>query len=113
LWAQWSGAAEQICDYFGGPLVTACGELLQPLGVLILDADDNCVFGVGIADVGIDVAWIDRCQVGIEIAGLGITICPRIVRHAHLLSSLRSRGEESQPVTISQVVGSTVSLVHR
>lgn len=24
----WSGAAEQICDDFGGPLVTALGELL-------------------------------------------------------------------------------------
>jgi hypothetical protein len=26
------------------------GELRQPLGVLILDADDDCQFGVGIAD---------------------------------------------------------------
>jgi hypothetical protein len=34
-----SGAAKQVCDYFGGALVTAGGELLQPFGVLILDAD--------------------------------------------------------------------------
>jgi hypothetical protein len=105
----WSGAAEQVCDYLGRPLVATRGELLQPLGVLILHSDDDRQLGVGIADVSLDVAWIDRRQVRVEIAGLGIRVCPRVVRHAQLLSSLRSRGEESQPVTISQVVGSTVS----
>ncbi len=62
---------------WAGPLVPARGELLQPLGVLILDADDDCEFGVRVADRGLDVARIDRCQVGIEIAGLGVRICPR------------------------------------
>jgi hypothetical protein len=41
--------------------VAVRGELHQPLGGLILDADDNCQFGVGIADMRLDVAQIDRC----------------------------------------------------
>jgi len=103
-----SGAAKQVCDYFGRPLVTTRGELLQPLGVLVLDTDDDRQFGVGISDMCLDVSRIDRRQVGVEIARTGIRICPRIVRHVHLLRSLRSRGEESHPVTINQVVGSIV-----
>src|ERR1700683_1643273 len=86
-----SGAAEQVCDHFARSLVAARGELLQPLGVLILDADDDCQFGVGIATMGIDVARINRRQVGIEITGLGIRIRPRIVRHVQLLSWARPR----------------------
>jgi hypothetical protein len=45
-------------------------ETVAPLGVLILDTDDDRQFGVGIAEMGLDVAWVDRCQVGSEIAGL-------------------------------------------
>jgi len=63
--------------------------------VLVLDADDDRQLGVRIADIGLDVARVDCRQVGIEIAGLRIGSCPRIVRHAHLPSSLRSRGEQS------------------
>jgi hypothetical protein len=55
--------------------------------------------------MGLDVARIDRGQVGIEITGLRIGICPRIVRHVRLRSSLRSRGEQSQPMTIGQPQG--------
>jgi hypothetical protein len=47
----WLGAAKEVRHYFGGALVTAGGELLQPLGVLVLDAEDDCQLGVGIADV--------------------------------------------------------------
>ena len=101
-----SGAAKQVCDYFARPLVTTRCELLQPLGVLVLDTDDDRQFCVGISDIRLDVSRIDRRQVGVEIARTGIRICPRIVHHAQLPRSLRSRGEESHPVTISQVVGS-------
>ncbi len=43
-----SGAAKQVCDYFGRALVAARGELLQPLGILILDADDDCQLASGL-----------------------------------------------------------------
>ncbi len=103
-----SGAAKQVRYYFAGPLVAARGELLQPLRVLVLDAENDRELGVGVANVGLDVPWVDRGQVGVEVAGLRIGLYPGIVGHGHLSSSLRSRAEESQPVTISQVVGSTV-----
>jgi hypothetical protein len=64
--------------------VAARGELLESLGVLILDADDDRQFGIRITDVDLDVARIDRRQVGIESAGLGVRICPRIVCHVQL-----------------------------
>jgi hypothetical protein len=66
-----SGAAKQVCDYFGRPLVTTPCELLQPLGVLVLDTDDDRRFGVGISDMGLDVSRIDRRQVGVELARTG------------------------------------------
>jgi hypothetical protein len=51
-------------------MTTRC-ELLQPLGVLILDTDDDRRFGVGISEMCLDVSNIDRRRVGVEIAGPG------------------------------------------
>ena len=56
----WSGAAKQVCDYFGGPLVAALGELLQPFSILVLDADDDCQLSLRVADMGVNVARVDR-----------------------------------------------------
>jgi hypothetical protein len=46
-----SGAAKQVRDHFSGALMVARGEL-QPLGVLVLDAENDRQLGVGVADVG-------------------------------------------------------------
>jgi hypothetical protein len=78
-----SGAAKQVCDYFGRPLVTTRCELLQPLGIVVLDTDDDRQLGVGVPDVRLDVSSVDRRQVGVEIARSGVRICPRIVRHVN------------------------------
>lgn len=75
--------------------VAALGELLQPLGVLALDAKDDRQLCVGIAAVGHNVAGVGRSQIGVEIAGLGIGVFPWIVGDAHPVTSLRSRAEEA------------------
>jgi hypothetical protein len=74
--------------------MAAPSELLQPLGVLILNDDPQ--LGFGIADMDPDVARIDRREAGIEISRLRIRICPRIVRHVHPPRSLRGSGENMQ-----------------
>jgi hypothetical protein len=93
--------------------MTTRSELLQPLGVLALDTDDNRQFGVRISGMHLDVPRIGSHQVGVEIARAGVRICPRIVRHVQLIRSLRSRGEESQPVTISQAASVASSSLMR
>jgi len=99
------GASKQVCDHFGGRLVAMCCELLQRLGVLALNAEDDRELRVGVADVGLDVAWVDLGEVRVEVAGLGIRLCPGVAGCAHLLGSLRLRGEEPEPATIGRVVG--------
>jgi CubicO group peptidase (beta-lactamase class C family) len=56
--------------------------------------------------VRFDVERLDRVEVGVEVTRLRVGICPGIADHVHLEMSLRSRGEDSDPVTMSQVVGS-------
>ena len=60
-----------------------------------------------------DVTRIELRQLGIEIAGLRIRVCPRVRAHELRPSSLRSVTVELQPVTISHVVGSAVRSDHQ
>ena len=53
-------------------------------------------------------ARIEQRQLGVEVAGLRIGVCPGVLGHVYLGSILRSASVAPQPVTISQVVGSTV-----
>jgi hypothetical protein len=57
----------------------------------------------------LDVARIQRRQIGVKVARLGIGICPGISAHRLVSTILRSAWVDSQPVTISHVVGSAVA----
>ena len=99
--------AQQFGDYVGGPFAGAFGEALEPFGILPLDTYEDPQLAAGFARVGFDVARIELFKVAVEVARPGIGVCPGIATHL-LWTILRSGGVESQPVTISQLVGSTV-----
>jgi hypothetical protein len=55
--------------------------VLEARSVLILDPDDDRQLRIRVALVDLDVAGVDVREVGVEVAGLRIGVCPRIVRH--------------------------------
>lgn len=55
-----SDAAQERGDDLAGTLPVCGGELLEALGVLVLDADNDRELRPGVAGVGLDVAWVDR-----------------------------------------------------
>jgi hypothetical protein len=79
-----SGVADQLGDHLldGGSALG--GQLRQPARVLAADADQDRHLCVGAAFVDLDIpriTWVDRFQEGVEIAGLGIGVCPGVRGH--------------------------------
>jgi hypothetical protein len=89
--------------------VAARGELLQALGILVLEPDDDRQLGIRVADVGLDVAGVDRLQVRVEVAGLRVRVCPGIAGHVQLFRIRQAR----QVVAGRQAVTSSRALVRR
>lgn len=87
------------------------GRCAQVARILAVDADEDDQPGVGVAVASFYIPGIEPGQVGIEIAGCWIWVCPGIYVHQLAFRSLRSACVEVGPVTISQMVGSTVDSI--
>src|SRR6202011_3023565 len=106
------GVAEQVGDDVAGLLALGLGNTLESLRVLSFDADEDPQLCVRVALVNLDMRGSDRRQLGVEVARLGVRICPRIRAHRYL-TSLRSASVAAQPVMISHVAGSIVASMTR
>jgi len=80
-----SGVADQLGEHLADTSSALHGEFHQSLRVLVGEArGQDGHLGVGVALVNLDVARIariDRLQEVIEVAGLGIGVCPGILSH--------------------------------
>ena len=73
--------AEQIGDDLAHTLPALCRDPLQPFGVLTADIDDDRQSRVWVAVVGFYIYGVNRRQIGVEVAGLRIGVCPRFLGH--------------------------------
>lgn len=77
-----SGAPQKRGDDVAGALSASRCQALESLGILVLNSNDDRESGSWVAVMDLDVAWVDRSQVGVEVAGLRIWVCPGILGHA-------------------------------
>jgi hypothetical protein len=81
------GIAEQIGDHI---LAATLGEPLESPGVFPFDADQDDQPRPAVAGVVLDVARMERGQIAVEVAGLGIWVCPGIYAHRLVSRILRN-----------------------
>jgi len=76
-----SGAAQELGDDLAGLLAALDGDPLEALGVVALDADEYRQPRVGVALVHLDLVRPGAVELGVEVAGLGIRVCPGVFAH--------------------------------
>lgn len=75
------GGTQQLGDDLARLLAAGGGDSLEALGIVTLDADQDPQRRTGISLVALDLPWLGMRDLRIEIAGLGVGICPRILVH--------------------------------
>src|SRR4051794_3506794 len=93
--------AEELRDDIRCLLATRLGEPLKAFRILTLDADEDNYRGLGVAVMTFDVTGVELRQIGVEVAWLGIGVCPGVTAHRLSCRILRSASVELQPVTTS------------
>ncbi len=85
------GAAKKLGDDLAGLLPTLVRDLLQPLGVVAFDTDQDRELRVRVSRVDFDLLGPRLVELGVEVAWLGISVGPRFL--CHLNRGFYARGQ--------------------
>jgi hypothetical protein len=78
-----SGASEKLGNDLAGLLATLGSNSLQALSIVALDTHDDRELRAGIALVYLDLTGVSAINLSVEVAGLGLGVCPGIFSHVN------------------------------
>jgi len=92
-----SGVANQLGDDLAGLLPPLRGERIEPRGIGAADSHYAGELRLRTALMRFDEARVDRSQKLVEVAGLGIGVCPGVLGHGSVPQDLTVGAADQEP----------------